>query len=379
MDGSQGSGTSAPTTTTQGNAQQKPGGNPQAPRQQGNGQQQQGAPNPGQQRQNQTASNPLTQAARAVDKYATPPKPSLEERFSGVEESDGPAWNEEPEESQTTTEETSDQVESTDESFEERLKNHKEKIKVSGKEIEVTFEQLKKLASQGGRMFQAMEEAASHRKARDSYESIFQTIATDPDAFLEFGRRLNPDIDQEIEKRVYDRLKLQLMPDHERVAHEREEKLRRYEQREEQENQSKAEKDKERATHQAAERVQGEVLEHFKSLPDRVPVDLLARTLEIMLGSVGSPNGRLPVAKAYQIAQNQFKQSQSSRLKDLKPEDLPPELIEQIRQRELSKFRTQPQGSSAPRSERPPEPKRSRREPMSVDGLFKSLEDKYNK
>lgn len=265
------------------------------------------------------------------------------------------------------------QEENTDEDSPEAKEGQLHKVKISGREIEVPYNQLLKLASQGGRMYQAMEEAASLRKESQKYGQVFERISKDPESFLELGRMLGHDIDALAHKKVMDKLQYELMDENERRLHDLENENKRYRETETQRQKREKEAQIAAATQKAVESTQNEVIEYFNSLGGKRDLQDMAATLEVVLESYNG-DSRMSVAKAHKIAQSRLKNLVISKLESFSEDELrslPASAREKIRQMELKAFKNNRQSAPAERKENPvPRKELSSNKSMTFDEYF---------
>lgn len=268
----------------------------------------------------------------------------------------------------------------------------KHKIKIKGQDVEVTGTQLKKLAEQGGRMYQAMEEAAQYRKQNDEFRGLFDRVRTNPESGIEFLEALGHNFDDLAHKHVLKKMNYASMSDIERKAYDYEQELNKYRKQDEESKKQREEQAKQQRTQQAVQSVKQEVFEHFSQKFDSQAMQLpknqkvLADTLEIVLGSWNDSTGQyMPIAKAFDIVQNRRKADKLLDLNDLSddelnslPDDHP--LIKRIRQREIQRHKSRQSGrpertSQNQQFQRASQPKTQKN--ISIDDAFAQLEKRF--
>lgn len=268
----------------------------------------------------------------------------------------------------------------------------KHKIKIKGQDVEVNGAQLKKLAEQGGRMYQAMEEAAKYRKYADEFRGLLDNVRTSPDAMMEFMGALGHDFDRMAHEHVLKKMNYANMNEAERKAYDYEQKLKKYEQRDaEEQKRQQAEQQKQRAE-MASQTVKQEVFEYFsqrfdsKAMQSPQNLKLLADTLENVLGSFDDRTGSYtPIAKAFEIVQNRIRADKQSMLSDLSDDELAnlPDnhpLVQKIRQRLVQRHKSRQSGrperttqNQQPRqASQPKQPKN-----IGLDDAFAQLEKRW--
>lgn len=258
------------------------------------------------------------------------------------------------------------------------------KIKYKGKELEVSEPQMIKLAEQGHRMYQAMEETATYRKQNQEFQGLFEQVRTSPEAWLEMGRALGHNVDELAHKIVIERMKYEGLDEKDRKIFDLERETKSYREQQELSKKQQEEQTQKQAATQAKEKAENEVLDFFKEkYPKGKPnLDVLSQTIEIVLGSFRADGSRLPVAKAYEIAQNRLKASKLSTLKELSDEDLdtlPESVIERIRQREIQRFKQSRQSGTPERQTQQQEPaSKPRTKTLTMDEYFAELDKKYS-
>lgn len=341
--------------------------------------------------------NPLTQAANAVEGESSEQSLGDEiESGSDTELTDEEidAIGEDGESKKNEQTEEPDAPKKDDDGLDP---NKKFKIKVKGQDVEVTGEQLKKLAEQGGRMYQAMEEAAKYRKENESlvaqtqdFSTLFQKVKASKEDYIELGRALGHDVEAIAHDIVVDRMRYEGMDDFQRRAYDTDKELKTYKEREAKELEERQRHAHEQKLRQSTEAVQTEVMEFFQQqFGGRPNLDALERTLVQVLGSYRSDGQggytRMPVAKAFELIQNQFKANKQKTLRELSPDEiktLPDDhpLMIEARQRAIQKFK-QSRQSGAPERKAPEQSASQPRRPgpVAIDDWFKKKEEQYNR
>lgn len=333
------------------------------------GQQQagQGQEGRGQQQQNQfskTASQP-----QQKNSYRGTDVNPIKSQISDVEREVANSFSkprEEGEDQDENQEGTSEEDGSPDEAKEGR----KWKLKISGREHDVTEDQLLKLASQGGRMYQAMEETAVYRKQNQQFSDVFNKITKDPESFFELGKMLGHDMDALTHNRVVKKLQYDLMDPNERRLHDLERENAKYKETHEQATRRQEEERQQQAQSRVTETTQNEVVEFFNARGGKRDPHEIADALQVKLEALAA--GRdLPIAKAFEIAQTRVQRLLERKLETMTDDEigkLSPAVKSKIRKFELSQFKKPGQSAPAERKQSPTreQPKRS----MTIEEYF---------
>lgn len=268
------------------------------------------------------------------------------------------------------------------------------KIKVKGQEVEINGDQLKKLAEQGGRMYQAMEEAAKFRKENETLQSqtkdfsnLFQAVKTDAQNWLELGRSLGHDVEKIAHDIVLERMKYEGMDETGRKLHDTQKKLKDFETREAKDKAEFEARQKAARVEAYAQHSKQEVFDFFsQKFGNKPPLQLLEYTLANIISSFDNSgqNGgsRMPIAKAFELAQNQLKANKQRTLYEVSDEDLnslPDDhpLMIKARQRAIQKFKQQSRQSGTPERtiQQPSANQPAKRKTLTIDEYF-ALKDK---
>lgn len=365
---------SAPSSTGAGNAQQNQVG-------QGTS----AAPGAPKKQPQQQGGNPLTQAASEVESDFE--SPSLGDEIEGGEEYVERDESEDLDDNGKPKKKP--EAEEKPDPFSDQAKH---KIKIKGQDVEINGTQLKKLAEQGGRMYQAMEEAATYRKQNDEFRGLFDRVRTQPESAIEFVEALGHDFDKMAHEHVLKKMNYANMNDVERKAYDYEQELNKYKARDAKAAEEKQNAEAQERTQYAAQKAKTEVFEYFsqkfdsKQMQQPQNLKVLADTLEVVLGSWDQRSGnRVPVAKAFEIVQNRIKADRQSTLQELSdaeldalPDDHP--LIKKIRQRDLQRYKSRQSGrpertNQNSMQQKPSQPKQPKN--VGIDDLFADLEKRF--
>lgn len=250
-------------------------------------------------------------------------------------------------------------------------------IKVDGKVQKVTLDELKKGYSLEAAARKRMEEASNFKKENDYLRNVLKSAKEDPSKFMELGRALGVDVDELAIQIALKKAKYEMMQPHERELHdakEEVEKLRK--EREKHENQSKKQQ-YEQHYNSAATDLHDQIASQCKALglnPGNSKSDrsLIHAAVQIIYDNFDESTGRSPVTleRALKHVQKQREAERQEYLSSI--DNLPPEVLDQIRKRGVTDFRQSKMQPRTNQNQRPQQ--RSVSKPMNVDDYFKQKE-----
>lgn len=250
-------------------------------------------------------------------------------------------------------------------------------IKIDGKVQKVTLDELKKGYSLEAAARRKMEDASNFKKENDYLRNVLKSAKEDPSKFMELGRALGVDVDELAIQIALKKAKYEMMQPHERELHdakEEVEKLRK--EREKHQDQSKKQQ-YEQHYNNAATDLHDQISAQCKALglnPGNSKSDrsLIHAAVQIIYDNFDDASGKSPVTLERALKHVQ-KQRESERQEYLSSIDnLPPEVLEQIRKRGVTDFR---QSKMQPRTNQQQRPQqRSAAKPLNVDDYFKQKE-----
>lgn len=269
------------------------------------------------------------------------------------------------------------------------LKTRKHKVKVDGQELEVDHEELLRGYGHTKAANQRMQEAAEARKRAESAEArekaLFDSIHSwkeNPSKAMEALEKLGIDVDSLSHDRVMRKLKYEMMSDEERAGYERDQKLASYEQREKAEAEAKRQAEIENLRQQSVTELETNIIGYLEKSKTPISPAIIGRALDNMLAAYDTGTN-LPIEKAFEMA-NGWYQKESRSIFDyelkalLQSNQLPKELVEEVRKRDIASVRQAP-----PKRETAPDQRSNagnqKSQGMSLDDFFNSNDKRYTK
>lgn len=266
--------------------------------------------------------------------------------------------------------ENQDSQEESSEKEEEVKDDRKWKLKIKGKDVEVNEAQLVQLANQGGRMYMAMEEAATYRKQTERFSQVFDKITKDPEAYFELGKLLGHDIDSLTHSRVVNKLNYDLMDPGERRVYDLEQENKRYREAHEKEAKRIQDEKNQQLQTRATEHMQNELVDFYNGRK-RDGFEM-KEVLQIKLQSVAAGK-EISIAKAYEIAQSRAQRLLQSKLESLTDEDienLPPAHKDRLRKHFIQKAKFSQSATAERKPQSATVQRQIEKKPMTVDEFF---------
>jgi hypothetical protein len=276
--------------------------------------------------------------------------------------------------------EDQEENETEEDPIESAKKKIKEKIKYKGQEIEVDYDTLVKLAHRGSKM-EASGQVANQLQTRvDQYEQLFENLQSEPTNFFDFAKAFGIDLMQIAQQKMIEDMEVKMMTPEQQELYE----LKKWRaEKEKIEKQREIETQKERQTRETnaiKNHVQQEVLNHFQESGIKPKPDELVRMIDFMKRSLIEKGERLPVAKAFQMAQNQVKADRAAWLQSLSPEEvsqLPPHVTKALRETSIRSLqsgnaRSAPQTGANQRA-----PAKTNTKTTTIEDAWQSLEKRF--
>ena len=261
----------------------------------------------------------------------------------------------------------------------------KYKIKYEGKEEEVEADdrEISDALQMKRDYTKKMQAVSEQRKQAEQVFNVMNNLKQDPNAIFDFANQyLGHDIEKIAEQRLLEKMKYELMPQHERQAYDLTKENSQLKMELDKRTQSDKQAEEQAAAEAKAlqdqeqdEKFVQSIGEFFDSKGIEPSNDQLIDVLNMLMRYVDTPNP-LTIEQAWSKVDAREQSKRNSFLKTLKHDELPDEIKKALRQADVEKIKTNRPWQNSPKKEQPA-PKPQGRKAVSTDEYFKEMEKEF--